>query len=64
MVNYSKLVYFSEAIAGFRNILVHNYLEGIDCDIIWIVTQQELPKLQQAILEMKANITRPNQQKS
>lgn len=46
-------------IAGFRNILVHNYLEGIDCNIVWVVTQQELPPLQQVITEMKANISSP-----
>ncbi|MCX7090397.1 MAG: DUF86 domain-containing protein [Legionellales bacterium] len=43
-------------IAGFRNVLVHNYLEGIDCDIVWVVTQQELPKLRDVIAEMKKSI--------
>lgn len=46
-------------ISGFRNILVHNYLEGIDCDIIWVVTQQELPKLQRVIVVMKENLNDP-----
>lgn len=43
-------------IAGFRNILVHDYLEGIDCDIIWVVTQHELPKLKQVMEQMRAQI--------
>jgi len=43
-------------IAGFRNILVHDYLEGIDCEIIWVITQHELPKLKQVIEKMRSNL--------
>ena len=43
-------------IAGFRNILVHKYLEWIDCDIIWVITKNELPKLQQVMEAMKARL--------
>lgn len=43
-------------IAGFRNILVHDYLEGVDYEIIWSVTQIELPKLQKVIENMKADL--------
>jgi uncharacterized protein with HEPN domain len=32
------------ALAGFRNILVHNYL-GIDLEQIWAITQREVPAL-------------------
>ncbi|MDZ4673006.1 MAG: HepT-like ribonuclease domain-containing protein [Gemmatimonadota bacterium] len=35
------------AIAGFRNILVHNYL-GIDLEQVWAITQREVPELQRA----------------
>lgn len=45
-------------IAGFRNILVHNYLEGIDCNIVWVVTQTELPKLQDVMHAMKTDLNR------
>ena len=36
------------AIAGFRNILVHDYL-GIDPDVIWRVIADELPRLYVAL---------------
>ena len=36
-------------IAGFRNILVHDYLGGIDAGIIWKVLTNELPSLKVAI---------------
>ena len=35
-------------IAGFRNILVHDYL-GIDCDAIWSVVEQDLPALKKVL---------------
>ena len=35
-------------IAGFRNILVHDYL-GLDLDIIWSVVEQDLPSLRDAL---------------
>jgi uncharacterized protein with HEPN domain len=36
------------AIAGFRNILVHDYL-GLDLDTIWLVVEQDLPPLKKAL---------------
>ena len=36
------------AIAGFRNILVHDYL-GIDTEVIWRVIADELPRLSVAL---------------
>jgi len=39
-------------ISGFRNILVHGYL-GIDLDVIWSVVEQELPKLESILTEIK-----------
>jgi uncharacterized protein with HEPN domain len=36
------------AIAGFRNILVHDYL-GLDLDTIWLVIEQDIPQLKNAL---------------
>ncbi len=41
------------AISGFRNILVHDYLGGIDLELIWQVIEQELPRLKHALLQMQ-----------
>jgi uncharacterized protein with HEPN domain len=35
-------------IAGFRNILVHNYL-GIDLEQVWLIVEQNLPDLQREV---------------
>jgi uncharacterized protein with HEPN domain len=37
------------AISGFRNILVHDYLGGIDIELIWQVIETELPVLKKAL---------------
>jgi uncharacterized protein with HEPN domain len=37
-------------ISGFRNILVHDYLEGIDLTTVWNVITQDLPSLYQKFL--------------
>ena len=39
------------AIAGFRNVLVHDYLE-IDLEVVWSVVDQDLPKLVAAVDRM------------
>jgi uncharacterized protein with HEPN domain len=36
-------------ISGFRNILAHDYLGGIDHEIVWSVISLELPKLKEVI---------------
>jgi uncharacterized protein with HEPN domain len=36
------------AIAGFRNVLVHDYLE-VDVDEVWQVATQDLPRLRNSI---------------
>ncbi len=41
-------------ISGFRNILVHDYL-GVDLDAIWSVVEQDLPKLEQALMKQQEN---------
>lgn len=40
-----------ENIAGFRNILVHNYL-GIDMELVWTIIERDVPKLKNTINEM------------
>lgn len=35
-------------IAGFRNVLVHDYL-GVDLDRAWLIVERELPRLKQTI---------------
>ena len=54
-------------IAGFRNILVHDYLEGLDENVVWNVINHEIKPLKHAMLkecpnwhEIKSNPTRPN----
>lgn len=36
-------------ISGLRNILVHEYLGGIDLDIIWDVIKRDLPELKKKV---------------
>ena len=39
-----------DRIAGFRNVLVHDYL-GIDLETIWEIIRSDLPGLKDAILD-------------
>lgn len=39
---------FWPGIAGFRNVLVHDYL-GIDHERVWTVVEVELPRLREAV---------------
>ena len=39
------------AIAGFRNVLVHDYFE-IDLEVVWSVVDRDLPKLAAAVDRM------------
>ncbi|MDR1234404.1 MAG: DUF86 domain-containing protein [Holosporales bacterium] len=43
-------------IAGFRNILVHDYLEGVDMTVVWNVITQDLPSLYREFLIIKRAI--------
>lgn len=40
-----------DRIAGFRNVLVHDYL-GIDLEKIWEIIRSDLPDLKGAILDI------------
>ena len=42
-----------QEIAAFRNILVHDYL-GIDLEVVWDITQRDIPKLKRAVMKMLA----------
>lgn len=37
------------ALSGFRNILVHDYLNGIDNERVWIAIERYLPDLKVAV---------------
>ena len=39
-------------LAGFRNVIVHGYL-GIDLGAVWLVVDQELPRLRAALGRME-----------
>ncbi len=41
------------SIAGFRNVVVHNYL-GIDLAQVWAIVQRDVPPLRQAVAELLA----------
>jgi uncharacterized protein with HEPN domain len=43
------------AIAGFRNIIVHDYL-GMDVDVIWRVVADDLPPLKLGPLQLAASL--------
>ena len=47
------------AIAGFRNVLVHDYFE-IDLEVVWTVVEQDLPQLAAAVDRM-TNVARTRQ---
>lgn len=38
-------------LAGFRNVIVHGYL-GIDLGAVWLVVEQDLPELSDAVSRM------------
>jgi uncharacterized protein with HEPN domain len=40
-----------KSIAGFRNVLVHDYL-GVDLQQIWNVVEKDLPELREAIKQV------------
>jgi uncharacterized protein with HEPN domain len=38
-------------IAGFRNVIVHDYL-GVDLEIVWEIVERDLPVLELAVRSM------------
>jgi uncharacterized protein with HEPN domain len=40
------------SLAGFRNVLVHDYLGGIDFEQVWSAIKQYLPGLETAVREL------------
>ena len=42
-------------IAGFRNVLVHNYL-GIQLDRVWEVVEEEMPILKRAVQDLLGGV--------
>lgn len=38
-------------LSGFRNVMVHGYL-GVDLEAVWLVIEQDLPKLAEAVDRM------------
>ena len=43
-------------ISGFRNIIVHDYLDGIDEDIIWVIVTIELPAIKTTLLDIRQKL--------
>ena len=42
-------------LSGFRNVIVHDYL-GIDLDAVWLVVEQDLPPLSEALSRMRSRL--------
>ena len=42
-------------LAGFRNVIVHGYL-GVDLGAIWLVVEQDLPMLTEAVTRMATHL--------
>ena len=42
-------------LAGFRNLIVHGYL-GIELGAVWLVVEQDLPELTEAVNRMAAHL--------
>ena len=43
-------------LAGFRNVIVHGYL-GVDLGAVWLVVEQDLPALTEAVNRMAAHLS-------
>lgn len=42
-------------LAGFRNVIVHGYL-GVDLGAVWLVIEEDLPTLTEAVNRMAAHL--------
>ena len=45
-------------LAGFRNVIVHGYL-GVDLGAVWLVVEQDLPALAEAVNRMATRLGPP-----
>ena len=45
-------------LAGFRNVIVHGYL-GVDLGAVWLVVEQDLPALTEAVNRMATHLGPP-----
>ncbi|MGK7895322.1 MAG: DUF86 domain-containing protein [Xenococcus sp. (in: cyanobacteria)] len=43
------------SISGFRNILVHDYLDGINLETVWQIIENYLPNLEKAIIKINGS---------
>lgn len=46
-------------LAGFRNVIVHGYL-GVDLGAVWLVVEQDLPPLSDAVNRMGTRLGAPD----
>ncbi|MGB3536171.1 MAG: DUF86 domain-containing protein [Microcoleaceae cyanobacterium] len=44
------------ALSGFRNILVHDYLNGVDLDRVWNAVTDYLPGLKSAVQQLSRSL--------
>lgn len=44
------------ALSGFRNILVHDYLNGVDLDRVWNAVTDYLPGLESAVMQLSESL--------
>lgn len=44
-----------QAISGFRNVLVHDYL-GLNLERVWNVVERDLPSLKVAVIEIREQV--------
>lgn len=45
-------------LSGFRNVIVHGYL-GVDLGAVWLVVEQDLPALAEAVNRMTTRLALP-----
>jgi uncharacterized protein with HEPN domain len=45
-------------LSGFRNVIVHGYL-GVDLGAVWLVVEQDLPALAEAVNRMTTRLGLP-----
>ncbi len=46
-------------LSGFRNVIVHNYL-GVDLGAVWLVVEQDLPRVSEAVDRMRGTLLAPS----